>query len=633
MAAAALAASAADSAASGAGVAEGARGTLAEGAVVARVRGRAPRLAERDVDVVVAVRRAYGPTRVGSVWRSVQRPILRCGREGGGDVAGPEHVESPAVRRSEIKKGHRYSKSLLYVLFRSTPPACTPTPTRINIKSCHMMADEYLDDRAKAYDLDQPIIGHELHWPPRQRRTVPAGLWLVHRKLYDLNSFVDHHPGGPQLIGLGRGSDATALVESYHALADRSKVDRVLNEFYVRDATEAETPLEAKERLEWSDCGFYRTLANRVAAVLTPAIRQQRRRNGLYACMSACVCLLWSTAVSGLADTDATSSYATRVMLPAVMAGLLLCCLLGAFHEAGHGALFDARCRVPMGFASMTANRLAAAGGTLLTGVSDEVFTESHAGDHHTHPNLPGADLDPEMWEPLLRKCSHAPWHPWHAYQHFFAPILYLASATALSLTHQRRLGASLSASLRGRMRRRGSATMARGTAMEAAGVADGGDDLWAVVGELMLIVAHWTLVALLPMGIALCTRAARVWHALSPRSSRTRRCSAVDTRSSSSARTRHARASRRRKGRSVAARRLTGASISSARLPTSWAPSARRAPLSGSRGASYSRRSTTSSQASPTRTSRRCGPSWSSPAVSLASSLHRPRWALRCRH
>ena len=367
-----------------------------------------------------------------------------------------------------------------------------------------MMADEYLDDRAKAYDLDQPIIGHELHWPPRQRRTVPAGLWLVHRKLYDLNSFVDHHPGGPQLIGLGRGSDATALVESYHALADRSKVDRVLSEFYVRDATEAETPLEAKERLEWSDCGFYRTLANRVAAVLTPAIRQQRRRNGLYACMSACVCLLWSTAVSGLADTDATSSYATRVMLPAVMAGLLLCCLLGAFHEAGHGALFDARCRVPMGFASMTANRLAAAGGTLLTGVSDEVFTESHAGDHHTHPNLPGADLDPEMWEPLLRKCSHAPWHPWHAYQHFFAPILYLASATALSLTHQRRLGASLSASLRRRMRRRGSATMARGTAVEAAGVADGGDDLWAVVGELMLIVAHWTLVALLPMGIAL---------------------------------------------------------------------------------------------------------------------------------
>merc|ERR1719506_1835467 len=43
-------------------------------------------------------------------------------------------------------------------------------------------------------------------------------LWTVHGKRYDLSSFMDRHPGGPEALALGRGRDCTVLFETYHSL-------------------------------------------------------------------------------------------------------------------------------------------------------------------------------------------------------------------------------------------------------------------------------------------------------------------------------------------------------------------------------------------------------------------------------
>jgi hypothetical protein len=48
-------------------------------------------------------------------------------------------------------------------------------------------------------------------------------LWWIHGDGYDLNDFVQAHPGGIEAILLGKGRDCTALVESYHPFS----VDRV----------------------------------------------------------------------------------------------------------------------------------------------------------------------------------------------------------------------------------------------------------------------------------------------------------------------------------------------------------------------------------------------------------------------
>ena len=48
-------------------------------------------------------------------------------------------------------------------------------------------------------------------------------LWTIHGQDYDLESFVNSHPGGKEAILIGRGRDCTALFESYHPFTDRHR--------------------------------------------------------------------------------------------------------------------------------------------------------------------------------------------------------------------------------------------------------------------------------------------------------------------------------------------------------------------------------------------------------------------------
>lgn len=52
---------------------------------------------------------------------------------------------------------------------------------------------------------------------------VPPHLWRIHGRLYDLNAFASHHPGGQAAISLGRGDDSTLLFESYHITSSRHR--------------------------------------------------------------------------------------------------------------------------------------------------------------------------------------------------------------------------------------------------------------------------------------------------------------------------------------------------------------------------------------------------------------------------
>ena len=78
-------------------------------------------------------------------------------------------------------------------------------------------------------------------------------LWKIHGRVYDLTPFLKQHPGGAQVLLSVRGSDdLTAIFESNHAFADRTRIDRVMSRFYVRDC-EPTTFFAAPG-------GFYRTV-------------------------------------------------------------------------------------------------------------------------------------------------------------------------------------------------------------------------------------------------------------------------------------------------------------------------------------------------------------------------------------
>jgi cytochrome b involved in lipid metabolism len=90
--------------------------------------------------------------------------------------------------------------------------------------------------------MDDPILVSELH---SSNATNPLGqdsavegdlnknLWWINGNGYDLQEFVNRHPGGREAILLGKGRDCTALVESYHAFS--SGHHKILEKFLVEE--------------------------------------------------------------------------------------------------------------------------------------------------------------------------------------------------------------------------------------------------------------------------------------------------------------------------------------------------------------------------------------------------------------
>jgi fatty acid desaturase len=90
---------------------------------------------------------------------------------------------------------------------------------------------------------------------------VESKLWAIHGQYYDLASFVDSHPGGSEMLLLGRGRDCTEMFESVHALSKRN-VHALLAKYRV-DAPAGAAPAPT-EMFAWKSDGFYSVLAQRV---------------------------------------------------------------------------------------------------------------------------------------------------------------------------------------------------------------------------------------------------------------------------------------------------------------------------------------------------------------------------------
>eukprot|EP00929_Paragymnodinium_shiwhaense_P065312 TRINITY_DN32755_c0_g1_i1.p1 TRINITY_DN32755_c0_g1~~TRINITY_DN32755_c0_g1_i1.p1 ORF type:complete len:543 (-),score=53.83 TRINITY_DN32755_c0_g1_i1:489-2117(-) len=92
-------------------------------------------------------------------------------------------------------------------------------------------------------------------------------LWRIHGKLYDVDTYMDSHPGGREWLELMRGTDATQAFEAYHF--DGPKVEKVLARYYVRDAHDGEFAFG--DRFTYHESGFWRTLRRRCLEKLKSA--------------------------------------------------------------------------------------------------------------------------------------------------------------------------------------------------------------------------------------------------------------------------------------------------------------------------------------------------------------------------
>ena len=81
-------------------------------------------------------------------------------------------------------------------------------------------------------------------------------LWLIHGKYYDLEPFMNEHPGGRRFLEQSRGMDCTELFESIHLHERLPKA--MMKKFYVGDNPDGD------KKWDWDEKGFYRTVKERV---------------------------------------------------------------------------------------------------------------------------------------------------------------------------------------------------------------------------------------------------------------------------------------------------------------------------------------------------------------------------------
>eukprot|EP00756_Hemistasia_phaeocysticola_P044635 Hpha_TRINITY_DN1842_c0_g1::TRINITY_DN1842_c0_g1_i1::g.170702::m.170702 len=202
----------------------------------------------------------------------------------------------------------------------------------------------------------------------REAETGNSKLWRIHEKFYDLESYMDSHPGGRTWMEFTRGTDCTEAFEAHHL--DGVKAMKVLENYYVRDVKKGE--FEYGNRFTYEVDGFYRSVRRAALAKLRadgPKGASTMELTGPTLTMKVvcCVVVLQYFVLLGWACLSGS-------FLVASMAGIALIGCWGVGHNFLHQA--DSKAG---------ALRLAID----LAGHSTCDFRITHALSHHLVPNLP----------------------------------------------------------------------------------------------------------------------------------------------------------------------------------------------------------------------------------------------------
>ncbi len=244
----------------------------------------------------------------------------------------------------------------------------------------------------------------------------PTQLWEIHGKYYDLDPFLNKHPGGRRFLEHSRGLDCTALFESIHI---HDKIPKAsLRKFYVADK------VDYAPEFDWDADGFYMTVKSRVREFLSEEAKRQglsgrslrRAHHGTrgFVFRLAMLWVLWAAVSVGAVAYGQWSC--------ALLWGPLVFALGGYGHEAMHAGVFE----------SVRANRWLAWLTLDSNGLSSYVFTATHVPLHHIYTNVEGLDPDIEVHYPLTRERENQKRHGFHALQQFYSWVVYFFTMPVL---------------------------------------------------------------------------------------------------------------------------------------------------------------------------------------------------------
>ena len=225
--------------------------------------------------------------------------------------------------------------------------------------------------------------------------------WTIYRDVaYDLQPFVDKHPGGNWLLNLSIQRDCTALIESYHLRPEVSEARfrglPVLEDFPVNAVPKSPRP---------NDSELYNAIRTRVRKELFPQEGKALHRTG-------------GDAAAATIVGFAVACYAAYFNAPGIVAGAFLG-LAGAWigltiqHCGNHGAMSP----------KVWVNNALGLTDDLIGG-SSLMWRYHHQVSHHIHCNDNALDQDVHTAMPLLRFDARQPRKLFHKFQHLY---LFLA--------------------------------------------------------------------------------------------------------------------------------------------------------------------------------------------------------------
>ncbi|CAG4915814.1 unnamed protein product [Colias eurytheme] len=220
------------------------------------------------------------------------------------------------------------------------------------------------------------------------------GLWRVHDKLYDLDQFMDKHPGGQEWLELSKGTDITEAFEAHHI---NPVAESMLKKFYVRDA---KTPRNSP--FTFHEDGFYRTLKKKAWESIKTIPKTENRRSDLLTDSLLVTCLASSTLASW------TENYWIG-MIAYIVAAFSLAWTMVAAHNYIHRKTNFRMYYFNIGLWSY------------------RDFRVSHSLSHHLYPNTL-MDLEISGFEPIIF------WNP-RKDRPFYAKYAYLIEQVLFPLS------------------------------------------------------------------------------------------------------------------------------------------------------------------------------------------------------